>query len=93
MKNTWSKDKKRSSQIRVYQIFTPKNVKQEKILEDCLDLIPSPSPSVKIQMIGGKVYLRCKGKTLLGDVNKLFFSKVFVSTMFCLYTSSKLFHQ
>ena len=54
MKNTWSKDKKRSSQIRVYQIFTPKNVKQEKILEDCLDLIPSPSPSVKIQMIGGK---------------------------------------
>ena len=26
MKNTWSKDKKRSSQIRVYQIFTPKYV-------------------------------------------------------------------
>ena len=40
-------------------------------------LIPSPSPSVKIQIMGGKVCLRCKGKTLLGDVNKLF---VFVIT-------------
>ena len=28
------------------------------------------SPSVKIQIIGGKVCLRCKGKTLLGIVNK-----------------------
>ena len=46
--------------------------KVEKILEDRLDLIPSPSHSVKIQIIGGKVYLRCKGKRLLGDVNKLF---------------------
>ena len=35
----------------------------------------SPSPSVKIQIIGGKIYLRCKGKTLLGDVNKLFVFK------------------
>ena len=32
--------------------------KVEKILEDSLDSIPSPSPSVKIQIIGGKVYLR-----------------------------------
>ena len=32
--------------------------KVEKIQEDSLDLIPSPSPSVKIQIIGGKVYLR-----------------------------------
>ena len=32
--------------------------KVEKIYEDGLDLIPSPSPSVKIQIIGGKVYLR-----------------------------------
>ena len=40
-----------------------------------------PSPSVKIKIIGGKIYskyvigqnicLRCKGKILLGDVNKL----------------------
>ena len=32
--------------------------KVEKILEDSLDSNPSPSPSVKIQIIGGKVYLR-----------------------------------
>ena len=30
--------------------------KVEKIYEDSLDLIPSSSPSVKIQIIGGKVY-------------------------------------
>ena len=33
-------------------------VKVEKIQEDSLDLMPSPSPSVKIQIIGVKVYLR-----------------------------------
>ena len=31
---------------------------QLSIKEDSLNLIPSPSPSVKIQIIGGKVYLR-----------------------------------
>jgi hypothetical protein len=46
--------------------------KVEKILKGSLDLIPSPSRSVKIQIMGEKVCLRCKGKTLLGDVNKLF---------------------
>ena len=50
--------------------------KVEKISKDSLDLIPSPS--VKIQMIGGKVSLRCKGKTLLGIVNKLLKTKKFV---------------
>ena len=30
-----------------------------------------PSPLVKIQIMDGKVCLRCKGKTLLGVVNKL----------------------
>jgi hypothetical protein len=30
---------------------------------------------VKIQIMGGKVGLRCKGKTLLGVANKLFWSK------------------
>ena len=45
--------------------------KVEKISEDSLDSIPSPLPSVKIQISGGKVYLRCKGKILLGVVNKL----------------------
>ena len=32
--------------------------KVEKIEEDDLDSIPKTSPSVKIQIIGGKVYLR-----------------------------------
>jgi hypothetical protein len=49
--------------------------KVEKILKGSLDSIPSPSPSVKIQIMGGNVSLRCKGKTLLGDVNKLFETK------------------
>ena len=39
--------------------------KVEKILKGSLDSIPSPSPSVKIQIVGGKVYMRCKGKTLV----------------------------
>ena len=50
--------------------------KVEKILKGSLDLIPSPSPSVKIQVMGGKVCLRCKGKTFLRLVDKLFVSKV-----------------
>ena len=50
-------------------------VKVETILKGSLDLIPSPSPSVKIQIMGGKVCLRFKGKTLLGIVNKLFVFK------------------
>ena len=37
--------------------------KVEKILKGSLDSIPSPSPSVKIQIKGGKVGLKCKGKT------------------------------
>ena len=45
--------------------------KVEIFLKGGLDLLPSPSPSVKIQIMGGKVCLRCKGKTLLGVVNKL----------------------
>jgi hypothetical protein len=49
--------------------------KVENILKGSLDLIPSPSPSVKIQIMGGKVCLRCKGKTLLDIVNKLFVFK------------------
>ena len=42
--------------------------KVEKILKGSLDSIPSPS--VKIQIMGRKVCLRCKGKTLLGFVNE-----------------------
>ena len=49
--------------------------KVENILKGSLDAIPSPSSSVKIQIKGGKVHLRQKGKTLLGVVNKLFVFK------------------
>ena len=45
--------------------------KVEKILKGSLDSIPLPSTSMKIQIMGGKVWLRCKGKTLLGIVKKL----------------------
>ena len=54
--------------------------KVEKILKGSLDSISSPSPSVKIQIMGGKVCLRCKGKTLLGIVNKLFVFKSLLKT-------------
>ena len=50
--------------------------KVEKIIKDSLDSIPSPSPSVKIQIMDGKVCLSCKGKTLLTVVNKLLKKKV-----------------
>ena len=45
--------------------------KVENILKGTLDSIPSPSTTVKIQIMGGKVCLRCKDKTLLYIVNKL----------------------
>ena len=54
--------------------------KVKKILKESLDLISSPSPTVKIQIIGGKVCFRCKGKTLLGIVNKLFVFKSLLTT-------------
>ena len=47
--------------------------KIEKILKGSLDSIPSPS--VKIQIMGGKVCLRYEGKPLLGIVNKLLKTK------------------
>ena len=50
--------------------------KVEKILKGSLDSILSPPPSVKIQIMGRKVCLRCKGKTLLGDINIFLFSKL-----------------
>ena len=50
-------------------------IKVEKILKGSVDSIPSPLPSVKIQIMGGKVCLSCKGKTLLGVANKLMKTK------------------
>ena len=55
-----------------------KGIKVENILKGSLDTIPSPS--VKIQIMGKKVCLRCKGKTLMGDVNKFFVFKHLVKS-------------
>ena len=78
-----------------FQTCFPLIFKVENILKGILDSIPSPSPSVKIQIMSGKVYLRCKGKTLLGIVNKLLKTKSLLTSpaMFCLITSIKLSHQ
>ena len=65
-KDDWDLEKK----IKMMQTNIVGKVKNIK--EDSLDSIPSPSPSVKIQIMGRKVGLRCKGKTLLGIVKKLF---------------------
>ena len=54
--------------------------KVEKILKCILDSIPSPSPSVKIQNMGGKIWLRCKGKILLGIVDKLLKTKILLTS-------------
>jgi hypothetical protein len=56
------------------------NLKVEKIQEDSLDSIPSPSTLVKILIIGRKVYLKEEGKTLLGNFNKLFVFKSLLTT-------------
>ena len=58
-----------------FQVGFLRFTKVEKILEGSLDSIQSPSPSVKIQVMGRKVCLGCKGKTLLGFVNKLLKTK------------------
>ena len=60
--------------------------KAETILKSILNLFSSPSPSLIIQIMDGKVCLRCEGKALLGVVNKLLKKR----SLFCLYTSSKL---
>ena len=64
-----------------YRLKCQKNIsgkikcKVEKILKGSLDSIQSPSTLVKMQIMGGKVGLRSKGKTLLWIVNKLFVFK------------------
>jgi hypothetical protein len=55
-------------------------IKVEKISKGRLDSISSPSPSVKIQIMGGKVCLRHKSKTLLVIVIKLFVFKSLLTT-------------
>ena len=55
------------SKAEIINCFIQLQRKVEKILKSSLDLIPSPSPSVKIQMMGKKVCLRCQGKTLQAE--------------------------
>ena len=57
--------------------FVP-HVKVEKILKGSLDSIPSPS--VKIQTIGGKNCLRCKCKILMRVFNKLLKTKTLLTS-------------
>ena len=54
--------------------------KVEKILKGGLDSIPSPLPSVKIQIMSRKVCLRCKSKTFLDIINKLLNTKSFLTS-------------
>jgi hypothetical protein len=57
-----------------------KYIKVDKILKGVQHLIPSPSPTVKIQIMGGKICLSCKGKKLLGVVNKRLKTKCFTTS-------------
>ena len=50
-------------------------VKVEKTIKGSLDSIPSPSPSVQIQIMGKKFCFTSKDKILLGVVNKLLKTK------------------
>ena len=66
--------------------------KVEKISKGSLDSIPSLS--VKIQIMGRKICLRCKGKTLLGIVNKPLKTKSLLTSPGNVlpFTSSKFSH-
>ena len=48
---------KKSEGYKVKVKVIKSGLKVKKILKDVLDSIPSPSTSVKIQIIGGKFYL------------------------------------
>ena len=65
----------RTSYLRTYYDILIKKSKVENIFKGSLDLIPSTSPLMKIQIMGRKVCLRYKGKTLH-------------PAKICLYTSS-----
>ena len=54
--------------------------KVEKILKGRLDSIPSPSPSVKIQIMGEKVCLRCIGKNIAGRCQQTFENIIWIFT-------------
>ena len=52
--------------------------KIENISKGSLDSIPSPSTSVKLQILCGKVCLRCKGKNIAGHCQQTCENKKFV---------------
>jgi hypothetical protein len=58
----WFNESKGDFYLKAYREYSFDHLiltcKVEKILKGSLDSIPSTSPSVKIQIIGGKVYLR-----------------------------------
>ena len=57
------------------QVGTSLFGKVEKILKGSLDSIASHSPSVKIQIMGGKVCLKCKAQNIAGRYQKTFETK------------------
>ena len=69
--------------------------KEENILKGILDSIPSASPSVEVQIMCRKVCLRYKAKHCWSLSTNVLLSKVcwHPPVMFCLISSSKLFHQ
>ena len=74
------------------KFMNSKTHKVEKILKGSLDSIPSPSPSVKSQIMGGKFAWGVKAKHCC-TLSTNFWKQKFCwhqPAMFCLYTSSKL---
>ena len=63
------------STFQISRSVTTVQCKVDFSLKGSLDLISSPSLSLKIQIFWGKVCFKCKGKTLLGIVNKLLETK------------------
>jgi hypothetical protein len=64
----------------IFSQFVSNKYKVENISKGSLDSMPSPTPSVKIQILGRKVCLSCKGKTLLGIVNKVLKTKTLLTS-------------
>ena len=65
----WNFKKITRSNFMKQLLSTAEKIEVENILKGNLNLIPSHLSSLKIQIMGGKVCLRCKGKTLLVVVN------------------------
>ena len=62
------------TQLQCHNVF----YKVEKMLKGSLDLIPSPPLSVKIQIMGRKVCLRCQRQNTAGRCQQTFENKKYV---------------